>query len=70
MAGRELPRSTKIAFQLGFELEARRGQPVEAPPQQTIDEHHHRRHNERCSEQHIEAAGIAGAADGAAEPRG
>src|SRR5260370_3519109 len=55
---------------LSFQLEARGGQAVEAPPKQAIDEHHDRRHNERRSQQHIEAAGVAGAADGAAETRG
>src|SRR5229473_4417489 len=55
---------------LRLQLEARRGEAIEAAPQQAVDEHDNGGHDERRSEQHIEAAGVAGAADGAAESRG
>src|SRR5216684_2123950 len=55
---------------LSFQLEAGRGEAIEAAPQQAVDEHDNGGHDERRSEQHIEAAGVAGAADGAAESRG
>src|SRR6267143_561066 len=55
---------------LSFQLEAGRGEAIEAAPQQAVDEHDDGGHDERRSEQHIEAAGVAGAADGAAEAGG
>src|SRR5260370_16137029 len=70
---RTIFRKLEMAKEMGslsFQLEARGGQAVEAPPKQAIDEHHDRRHNERRSQPHIEAPGLAVAADGAAETRG
>src|SRR6266852_9240102 len=55
---------------LSVQLEAGRGEAIEAAPQQAVDEHDNGGHDQRRSEQHIEAAGVAGAADGAAESRG
>src|SRR5467141_4407388 len=52
---------------LGFEFETRRSKTVEAAPKQAIDEHDDRGHDERRGQQYIEAAGVAGAADGVAE---
>src|SRR5260370_17347923 len=52
---------------LRFELEARGSEAVEAAPQQAIDEHHDRRHDESGSKKQIEAAGIAGAANSASQ---
>src|SRR6267143_693798 len=55
---------------LSFQLEAGRGEAIEAAPQQAVDEHDDGGHDERRSQQHDEAAGVAGAADGAAEAGG
>src|SRR5260370_38562966 len=48
---------------LRLQLEAGRGEAIEAPPQQAVDEHHDGGHDERRSEQDVEAAGVAGAGD-------
>src|SRR6266851_3832033 len=55
---------------LSFQLEAGRGEAIDAAPQQAVDEHDDGGHDERRSEQDVEAAGVAGAADGAAESGG
>src|SRR5713226_1271887 len=51
--------------QLSLELEAGGSEAVEAPPEQPVNEHNDRGHDERRSEQDVEAPGVAGAADGA-----
>src|SRR5437879_11646505 len=55
---------------LRLQLEAGGGQAIETPPEQPVDEHDDGGHDERRSEQDVEAAGVAGAADGAAEAGG
>ena len=54
----------------GLELEAGGRQPVQPAPHQTIHEHDDGGHDQRGGQQHIEAARIAGATNGAAEARG
>src|SRR6266513_1801874 len=55
---------------LRLQLEAGGGEAIERPPEQPVDEHDDGGHDERRSEQDVEAAGVAGAADGAAEAGG
>src|SRR5216684_4477267 len=54
---------------LSLQLEAGGRKAIQAAPEQPVDEHDDRGHDERRSQQHIEAARIAGAADGAAKTR-
>jgi DNA-binding transcriptional LysR family regulator len=53
---------------LTLQLESRRGQAIEASPQQAVNEYYDR-HDQRRSQQHVEPPRIAGAADGARETR-
>src|SRR6202158_2828647 len=53
---------------LRLQFKAGGGEAIEAPPKQPIDEHHDGGHDERRSEQDVEAAGVAGAGDGASAP--
>src|SRR5260370_6711950 len=61
---------TKGNGRLSLQLETQGGQPVEASPQQPVDEHDDSGHDQRRSKQHVKAAGIAGAADGASQSWG
>src|SRR5208283_2480350 len=54
----------------GLQLEAGGGQPVEAAPHQAIDQDYDGGHDQGRGQKQVKAAGIAGAADGAAQPGG